>query len=375
MKTAGDRPLHVCLICIEFFGDSIYGGFGRATRFIGRELVQRGHRVSVVVPRRSPEQPDRYDIDGMTVHQYDPAKPWQGIRVLKACDADIYHSQDTSITTFLARLARPRAVHVITFRDPMDDWDWKIETEHAGMSRLGWTQYRLFIGNPLVSWTIRRADSLRTAARFLEAKCAALYRLDPPPRFLASPVHIPDIVRKADRPTVCWVGRWEGRKRVELFFKLAREFPWVEFIAVGGARDPELDRTLRDRYGGLPNLRMTGVLDQFESPELADILGRSWIIVNTSLREGLPTTFIEAAAHRCAILSFTDPDGFASRFGRVAQEGRFAEGLSYLLADDAWRALGEAGHRVVAAEFSTACSIASHIALYRSLLEQKAEAA
>ena len=142
--------LHVCLLCIEFFGDSIYGGFGRATRFIGRELAKRGIRVSVVVPRRSAEQSDQYRIDGMTVHQFDPKRPWQGIRILKDCDADVYHSQDTSVTTFLAQLAKPAAVHVVTFRDPMDSVDWQIETEYAEMPRLGWAQYRFFISNPLV---------------------------------------------------------------------------------------------------------------------------------------------------------------------------------------------------------------------------------
>ena len=64
--------MHICVICIEFFGDSVYGGFGRATRCIGTELAKRGLRVSVVVPRRSPERPDRYTLDGMTVHQIAP---------------------------------------------------------------------------------------------------------------------------------------------------------------------------------------------------------------------------------------------------------------------------------------------------------------
>ena len=107
---------------------------------------------------------------------------------------------------------------------------------------------------------------------------------------------------------------------MELFFELARQCPDVEFIAVGAARDPERDRALRERYGSIPNLHMTGVLDQFETPEWSEVLGRSWILVNSSAREGLPTAFIEAAAHRCGILSFTDPDGFATRFGQRRQK-------------------------------------------------------
>ena len=90
---------------------------------------------------------------------------------------------------------------------------------------------------------------------------------------------------------------------MELFFELARQCPDLEFVAVGGARDPLRDRALRERYGDIPNLRMTGVIDQFTAPETwSEALGSSWILVNTSAREGLPTAFIEAAAHRCAIL-------------------------------------------------------------------------
>jgi glycosyltransferase involved in cell wall biosynthesis len=164
------------------------------------------------------------------------------------------------------------------------------------------------------------------------------------------------------------MGRWEGRKRVELFFDLARRCPDVEFVAVGAARDPERDRALRLRYGSIPNLRMTGVLDQFATPEWGEVLGRSWILVNTSAREGLPTAFIEAAAHRCAILSFSDPDGFATRFGHQAAEGRLEEGLRELLRDDRWRDLGEAGRRHVERVFSIDHAMDAHLAAYDGAL-------
>lgn len=362
--------MHVCLICIELFGDSIYGGFGRATRFIGRELSSRGIRVSVVVPRRSPERPDSYPLDGMTVYQYGPRRPWQGIKILRDCAADIYHSQDTSLTSLLAQIAQPGAMHVITLRDPMDRRDWGIETKYAGMPKLGWAQYRYFIDNPLVAYAVRRADSLHCAARFLAAKSAAMYRLDKWPSFLASPVMIPASVEKAVRPTVCYIGRWEGRKRVELFFELARECPDIDFIAVGGARDPGRDHELRQQYGGISNLHMTGVLDQFQNSAWSDVLSKSWILVNTSLREGLPTTLIEAAAHRCALLSFTDPDGFATNFGVAPKEGELKQGLNSLLMENRWKSRGEAGYQHVKEIFSVENAMAAHVNLYTTLLER-----
>ncbi len=42
--------MRVCLVCIEMFGLGTYGGFGRATRVIGRELVARDIDVCVVAP-------------------------------------------------------------------------------------------------------------------------------------------------------------------------------------------------------------------------------------------------------------------------------------------------------------------------------------
>jgi glycosyltransferase involved in cell wall biosynthesis len=358
------KMMHICITCIEFFGDSVYGGFGRATRCIGSELAKHGCKVSVVVPRRSPERPDRYELDGMTVHQISAKRLDRAIRLLRNLDADVYHSQDTSILTALARLAAPKAAHVITFRDPMDRHDWAIETDYAGMPRLGWSLYRWFITNPLIVHALRRMDSCFCAAEFLIPKTQTLYGLREQPVFLPSPVPMPVPIAKADRPTVCFIGRWEGRKRVELFFELARQHPQIECLAIGGARDHKLDQALRKRYGEIANLQMPGVLDQFQDAAWSQSLGRSWILVNTSAREGLPTTFVEAAAHRTAILSFTDPDGFASLYGCCVGEGELKDGLSWLLEDGRWRRLGEAGRAGVESVFAPDAAIAAHLKAY-----------
>jgi len=362
-------PLRVCLICIELFGDSIYGGFGRATRYIGRELVHRGHQVSIVVPRRSPDLPDRYELDGMRVWQYTPSRPWEAVKILRHINAQIYHSQDTSLTTFLAQIASPHAKHIITFRDPMDKHDWRIETLWAGMPRIDWKQYQIFIDNPLVNIAVRRSDTLCCAAPFLVDKTQAIHGLQTKPGFLATPVNVPVAVAKANEPTVCFVGRWEGRKRVELFFELARQFPHVQFIAMGGARDQERDASLRKIYSGIENIQMTGVLDQFaDQAGWSNVMSTSWILVNTSLREGLPTTFVEATAHRCAILSCTDPDGFATRFGRYSKEGHLAQDLQWLMEADHWRELGKAGYRYVSEIYRTEKAMDDHERLYRDLV-------
>ena len=48
--------MRICLLSTEIFAWGKYGGFGRATRTIGRELARRGLAVSAIVPRRPGQQ-------------------------------------------------------------------------------------------------------------------------------------------------------------------------------------------------------------------------------------------------------------------------------------------------------------------------------
>jgi glycosyltransferase involved in cell wall biosynthesis len=327
------RPLHICLLCMELFGFGSAGGFGRATRMIGRELAKRGHRVTIVT-RQSPFSADRrtdFMLEGMRVRMYSPRRPLSSLAIYRDCKADVYHSQDTSMATWLAMRAMPKARHVVTFRAPLSAEDVAIDWRFSEKGWRGHLMHYLQIDNPLVRAAARATPHRYVAADCIAAKTVARFRLDAIPPLLPTPVDIPARVEKARRPTVCFIGRWHWIKQPEHFLMLARQFPEVDFIAVGGALELASDRELRARYAGIANLQMPGIVDQFTSGLLSEILGKSWILVNTSLREGLPTTFIEAAAHGCAVLSYLDPDGFVPRFGRIAAPGALADGLARLL--------------------------------------------
>ncbi len=370
-KPRSAPPMHLCFVCVELFGLGSLGGFGRATRMIGRELVKRGHRVTVVT-RQSPLSQERrqdFMLEGMRVRLYSPRRPLSSIALYRDCDADLYHSQDASLGTLLAMLAMPRAKHLITFRAPLDGRDVDIDYQFGESGLRGRLMHYLQIDNPLVRAAARRTPWRYAAAHCVVDKSVRRYSLRTPPEFLPTPVMVPASVEKAERPTVCFVGRWHGIKQPEHFLDLARQFPTVNFIAVGGAPGQARDAELRRRYAGVANLEMTGPIDQFTSNRLGEILSRSWILVNSSLREALPTTFIEAAAHRCAILSYLDPDGFASRFGQIVRPGKLGDGLRQLLQNDAWRARGEAGYDHVRGVYSVEGAIDRHVEVYRRALQ------
>ena len=359
--------MRICLLSTEIFAWGKYGGFGRATRTIGRELARRGLAVSAIVPRR-PGQEKVESLDGMTVLGYPMGSPWQVAELCRAADADIYHSQEPSTATWFALRAMPDRRHVVTFRDPRDWSDWRTELAHPSLSQLQVVANFMYEDNPLVHRAVRRADRRYCAAHCIQSKVVAKYSLQDRPPLLPTPVVVPTMVRKASQPTVCYLGRWDRRKRPHLFFDLVERFPGVSFLAVGRSRDAAYDHELRERYGHLPNLELVGFVDQFGSEELSAILGRSWIVVNTAAREGLPNAFLEAAAHRCAILSQVDPDGFASRFGARVEAADFAAGLDWLLEHDRWRERGARGQAHVREIFELNRAVDDHLAVYQDLL-------
>lgn len=361
--------MKVCLICVEIFAWGKYGGFGRATRMLGRELVRRGVEVCAVVPRRR-GQAAVEQLDGMTVLGFPMYFPLSMPRLFKQCDADVYHSQHPSFGTYLALKAMPHRRHIVTFRDPKDYQDWMIELQNPSISKLQVALNWLYEDGFGVRRAVRRLDRLYCAADCLNEKLKRKYGLDASLDTLPTAVRLRRNVVKSTMPTVCYVSRWDRRKRPQLFFELAKQFPHVQFTAAGQSRDKRWEEQLKERYGNLPNLKLVGFLDQFRSSALSDLLAQSWILVNTAVREGLPTVFLEALAHQCAILSHVNPGSVVSQFGYHAADGDFARGLGLLLEEDAWRGKGKAGYEYVRDNFELDRVIEKHLAVYQSLLDR-----
>ena len=360
--------MRICLICVEIFAWGKYGGFGRATRIIGRELVKKGVEVYAVVPRRQDQKPVE-ELDGITVLNYPRYSPLSAMKLYKECNADIYHSAQPSMGTFLAMKSMPDRKHVITFRDPRDMWDWYLEFDRPSLSKLQVLSNLLYESNPLESWAVRHADGVFSNARYLIPKIRSMYHLNSDPVFLPTPVSVPSKIDKSGSPTVCFLARLDRRKRPELFLELAKSFPDVRFITFGRSRDEQWDRYLRETYGELPNMEILGFVDQFTSILHSEILEKSWVMVNTATREALPNAFLESAAHECAILSYVDPDGFASNFGYHAADEDFARGLSYLLEGERWKERGRRGREYVKQTFEMDLAISQHMDVYGALLK------
>lgn len=359
--------MKICLISVEIFAWGKYGGFGRATRTIGRELVKRGIDVCAVVPQRK-GQKSVENLDGITVYGFSPYLPWTARKLLKNCNADIYHSCEPSYTTYLALTAMPHKKHMVTFRDPRDFHDWKMEFDLPSLSRLQVVHNYFFENNFLMRRCIKQVDAVYTTAQCLIPKVRYLYKLHFDPVFLPTPVTICQDVKKANSPTVYYLSRLDRRKRPSLFLDLAEKFPHVTFFVMGQSRDKKWEASLRKTYADIPNLEFKGFVDQFSSDDHRRLREQGWIMVNTASREGLPNSFLESAAAKCAILSHVNPDGFASRFGYHAGDDDFEKGLKFLLENDRWRERGEKGYQYVKEAFEMDSAIKKHIDIYTQLM-------
>lgn len=359
--------MKICFLSVEIFAWGKYGGFGKATRIICRELVKRGIEVYAVVPRQKNQKPVEL-LDGIKVLSFPKHLPWKSIDLIKGTGADIFHSAEPSTATYFAFKYMPKSKHIITFRDPRDFKDWILEFELPSINKLQVLLNYIYESNFLVTSAIKKIENLYCSSNFLIEKVMRMYSLKTIPVFLPTPVKIKKNIKKSSKPTVCFLARLDRRKRPELFFELARKYQDVSFIAVGSSRDRMWDQYLRNKYSNLPNLEMRGFIDQFSNNEHSEILEKSWIMVNTATREALPNSYLEAAAHKCAVLTGINTDDFASKYGYHVVKDNFSEGLEYLISDNNWRVRGEIGYDYVKKNFELGDAINKHISIYKSLL-------
>ena len=375
------KPIRVCLIATELKGFGPYGGFGVLTYDIATGLAKKGLDVFVAMPRKEGQAPVER-IGNVNVISYplpscnEPNVLYAGLKfvlpfagVYRMIDADIYHSQEASLGTALAQIASPDKKHFVSFIDPRNFHDWTIEWAHRNLNKFEILKYYI-----KYQWetggAARRANGNYCHTKHIIDKAKQIFWLAEKPGFLPSPTRMLEIsAAKAAAPTVCYLGRWDERKRPELFFELAVKFPDVKFVAVGAClNDAVRDKALRQHYLRLKNVEAPGWLAEKES---ASILDRAWIIINTSTREGLPVTYLEAGAHKCAILSHCNTDDFASNFGFWAQKGDLADyekGLKFLLSNNQWKDLGEKAYNYVLNTHEYNRVIDQHIAIYERAL-------
>jgi len=319
-----------------------------------------------VICWRGPGEDSVMELDGMKIlsypydltthsslkHAIDYAKV---IPLIRKANADVYISIDCMVETYIAQKIMPNSKHIIWVQDPFpyEKQDYvtlaKVDPLYK-LHRFNLLKFGLTLS--LCREAYKRADIILTQALyFYHYKLKRLFRIDRNKViYLPNPVeYIPSekSIRKSEKPLLCFLGRLDPVKRYWIVLGLAKEFPEIEFLIIGSPSLPiyeKLYRNIVKKYRVPDNLRLLGFLDGKEKTE---VLSRSWILILPSIREALPLVFLEALAHKCALLSSVNPDGLTRRFGYWAQKDDFAKGLEWLLENNRWKILGEEGYKYV----------------------------
>lgn len=342
---------------MEYFGWGRYGGIGKATRDIAEGLAGRGLEVHAVVPLGKGQKPVE-SVDGVTVHGF-PMRRYDKIKeILRGINSDIYHSQSPTPGTVISMKTCPNAKQVLTCQNPKTRSDWSKVNRYYPIRR---RVYNYFL-NPYIEAQVRKLDNVFCQCNYIREKASQLFGLDYLPAVLPNPVQIRSISTKNSTPKVCFIGRLDGEKNPERFFEIALEYPDIEFVAAGKAHNDARDWEIRKRFSG--QVSLPGHVSGVEKDVLLDT---SWVLVNTSVSECLPVSFLEASAAGCAILSPHDPDGFASRFGFHVSED-YGHGLEWLIEEDNWRKQGKKGRKYVENVHEYGKVINMHVEEYQKLL-------
>ena len=223
------------------------------------------------------------------------------------------------------------------------------------------------------TWVRRPLRVTTTAPETLSPRAAdayglALGRLP----LLPNPIELPPRSSERATPRVLFLGRLDPVKRPWLFVELARSMPNVEFMMLGDAQVRDPGRWTAERAPA--NLRLLGHVNEAEK---AALLASAWVLVNTSVHEALPVSFLEALAAETPLVSCQDPEEVVSRFGiyvgRHPGHGleavpALADSVGRLLEDHPQRIrLGHAGRAWVASTHTRERFIAAFLGLCSEL--------
>jgi glycosyltransferase involved in cell wall biosynthesis len=125
--------------------------------------------------------------------------------------------------------------------------------------------------------------------------------------------HGVDAILSRKKDMIIFLGRIESVKRGWLFGEIAKKMPEFEFYMLGQTfREKGVNSVIMGKYADIKNLHFPGHVD---GAEKESFLTEARILVNTSIHEALPVSFLEALAHGTLLVSNQNPENLTSKFG------------------------------------------------------------
>ncbi len=309
----------------------VFGG-GEVDLYMLARLFQRfGHDVHVVVNTLGGER--ERTVEGIRLVALWPdghaaRSPFHLLameRLLRQLAPDLFVAEMISDYSAVAGwLARRRRIPLLYRAANKRDWLLVAEPE-----RYGWwerTRFRLTLAGTRI-YVAQTEEQARVLRQVVPAE-----RLHIIPNF-----HLPQDERLPDfceRRGILWVGHLTRVKQPQRLARLAELLPEIPFLVVAPTHAHNEEPGSRAALN-LPNVRL---LDSVPFRFIQRHYNEARILLNTSLSEGFPNTFIHAMNGGTPLAGVeVDPDGILARAGCGVLEGdleRLAERLRQLHDDE-----------------------------------------
>ncbi len=230
------------------------------------------------------------------------------------------------LAAFCRTVGRPLVLSVASDEDLSDSYRPGNTSLNSYFSRADRCHFALTQASRLIVQTPRQQEMARS--RFgIEATVIA----NPCPADTAP------IVEASSPPRVVWIGRADRVKQPQLFARLATAVPDATFEMVMNPSLAEIAEAVRS--GAPPNLT---IIDALPRASIRDFMRGATALVNTSVFEGFPNTFLEAWSLGIPVVSLgADPNGALEQHGcglcASGDPDALIAGLGRLLADRPFR--------------------------------------
>ena len=318
-QTMGNKKIKVGLIIDEFFGGAgtAYGGYGfLARKFIAKYIPNENIQIDVLLGKGKKRfSCEKYHEDDVDLYRL-PRSGFFARHWLKKQNYDIYLSIELVNDYVLKHEPNPHKKLILWIQDPRPKYEWdEINTVKLFPESC---YYKQSIYDTVHKWYKQERVRFISQGYFLNQKAKDLYNLskDATIQYLPNPVEIDekfDIKQTTKKNQIIFLGRIESVKRGWLFCEIAKKMPEYEFYVLGQTfREKEKNSSIMEQYMSIPNLHFAGHVD---GEIKARFLAESKILVNTSIHEALPISFLEALSYGTVLVSNRNPEDLTSKFG------------------------------------------------------------
>lgn len=344
------------LVCVnEFWGawNTFWGGYGFLARIILPEALGiKKENFHVCLGRNKEHSLRKF----YAIQQNTTEEGYKLIKLprIKRLAAKIVNSYDLVISIeatvpylfYLEKYLKKKILFWV--QDPRELSDWK---KFASIKYAKDVNYYSQKDYDQVS-TSYRDNKIKfvTQGNCLSDKAKRLYSLPDDARIdlLPNPIKVDynlyDIDKKDN--SVIFLGRFDTQKRGWIFCEIAKKMPSIQFYMMGQSSDSfeaSQNHFVKD-YATLKNLHFMG---RCVGERKAAIMRQAKILINCSIHEGIPISFLEAFGYGVCVVSNLDPDSMVSRFGFKINESTgdgfnsvpsFVDAINVLLNDSSlWK--------------------------------------